>query len=71
VQRGERRIAGNDNIGIVAEPLQAAIPNVSVDIVIGARRSSKEFNVPHSSQDKPKDDNSPGKVRRSEELTDR
>jgi hypothetical protein len=42
-----------------------------VDIVIGARRSSKEFNVPHSSQDKPKDDNSPGKVRRSEELTDR
>jgi hypothetical protein len=34
VQRAERRIAGNDNIRVVAEPLHAAIPNVSVNIII-------------------------------------
>src|ERR1700736_5137994 len=32
------RTAGNNKIGIVAEPLQAAIPNISMDIIIGARR---------------------------------
>src|SRR6267378_4266813 len=69
------RIAGNDNIGVVAEPLQAAIPNIAMDIIIGARGQPKKCNVPHSSQDKPDDDNAPGnasfKFGRSEKLTDR
>ena len=69
------RIAGNDKIGVVAEPLQAAIPNISMNIIIGARGQPKKFNVPHSSQDEPDDDNASGnalfKFRRSEKLTDR
>src|ERR1700732_2280711 len=65
------KTAGNDNIGVVAEPLQAAIPNISMDIIIGARRQPKKFNVPHSSQDEPNDDNALRKFWRSEKLTDR
>ena len=55
------RIAGDDNIWVVAEPLQTSIPNISMDIIIGARGYPKKFNVPHSSQDEPNDDNASGK----------
>jgi hypothetical protein len=65
------RIAGNDKIGVVAEPLQAAIPNIAMNIIIGARGHPKKCNVPHSSEDEPNDDNSPRKYWRSEKLTDR
>jgi len=65
------RIAGNDNIGVVAEPLQAAIPNVAMDVIIWARGQPKKFNVPHSSQDEPEDDDAPRKSWCSEKLTDR
>jgi hypothetical protein len=65
------RIAGNDKIGVVAEPLQASIPNISMDIIIGARGHPKKFNMPHSSQDEANDDNAAGKSWRSEKLTDR
>ena len=64
-------VAGNDNIGVVAEPLQAAIPNVSMNIIIGARGHPKKFDVPNSSQDEPNDDNASGKCWGSEKLTDR
>ena len=65
------RITGNDNVGVVAEPLQAAIPKISMNIIIGARGQPKKFDVPHGSQDEPNDDNTPGKSWRSEKLTDR
>jgi len=65
------RIAGDDNIWVVAEPLQAAVPNISMNIVIGARGEPEKFNVPHSSQDEPNDDNAPGKLWHCEKLTDR
>ncbi len=38
VQAGERRIAGNQNVRVVAEPLHAAIPNIAMNIVIQTRR---------------------------------
>ena len=47
------RIAGNDKIGVVAKPLQAAIPNISMNIIINARGSPKKLNVPHSRKDEP------------------
>ena len=69
------RIAGNDKIRVVAEPLHPAIPNIAMNIIISTRRQTKKFNVPHSSQDEPNDDNAPGNVSfkswRSEKLTDR
>jgi hypothetical protein len=65
------RIAGDDNIWVVSEPLQAAIPNISMNIIIGAPGQPKKFNVPNRSQDEPSDDKSPGKRWRSEKLTDR
>jgi hypothetical protein len=71
VQPGERRIAGNDEIGVIAEPLQAAIPDISMDIIIGARWEPKKFNVPHRRQDEPNNNNASGKFWRSEKLTDR
>jgi hypothetical protein len=42
-----------------------------MNIIIGARRHSKKCNVPRGSEDKPNDDNSPGKYCRSEKFTDR
>jgi hypothetical protein len=65
------RIAGNDDIRIVAKPLQAAIPNIAMDIIIGARGQPKKCNVPRRSQDEPNDDNASWKYRRDEKLTDR
>src|SRR5271165_7047000 len=35
------RIAGNDKIGVVPEPLQATIPNISMDIILGAQGSRR------------------------------
>jgi hypothetical protein len=64
-------IAWNNNIGVIAEPLQATIPNVSMNIVIGPRGHPKKLNVPHSSEDEPNDDNASGKCGASEKLTDR
>ena len=52
-----RGIAGNDKIWVVAEPLQAAIPNIAMNIIIGARGHSKKFNVPYRGQDEADDDN--------------
>jgi hypothetical protein len=65
------RIAGNDKIRVVAKPLQAAIPDIPMNIIIGARGQPKKFNVPHSSQDEPNDDNAPGKSWGGEKLTNR
>src|ERR1700730_9719640 len=69
------RVAGNDNIGVIAESLDAAVPNIAMDIIIGARGQAKKFNVPHNSQNEPNDDKAPGntwfKFRRSKNLTDR
>src|SRR2546423_1140072 len=45
-----RRIAGDDNIRVVAEPLQATIPNIAANILISARGQPQKFNVPHRSQ---------------------
>ena len=47
------RIAGDDKIRVVAEPLQAAIPNISMDIVVGARGQPKKFNVPQAAKTSP------------------
>ncbi|MDQ1387609.1 MAG: hypothetical protein QOF56_1063, partial [Acidobacteriaceae bacterium] len=34
VQPAEQRVAGNDNIRVIAEPLHAAIPNISMNIIV-------------------------------------
>jgi hypothetical protein len=64
------RIAGNDKIGVVAEPLQAAVPDISVNIFTGARGHTKKFNVPYSGQDEPNDDNASVECWGGEKLTD-
>src|SRR6266849_598113 len=69
------RIVGNNKIGVVAEPLHAAIPNIAMDIIVGTRGHPKKFNVPHRSQDETDDHNASGnasfKLWRGEKLTDR
>jgi hypothetical protein len=64
-------ITGNDKVGVVAKPLQASVPNISMNIVINTSRHPKKFNVPKSSQEEPNDDNASGESWRSEKLTDR
>jgi hypothetical protein len=71
MKRLNGRITGNDKIRVVTEPLQAAVPDISVDIIIGARGQPKKLDVPHSSQDEPGDDDAPLKSRCCEELADR
>src|ERR1700674_3640849 len=44
VQRAERRVAGNDNIRVIAEPLHPAVPKISMNVIIGARGQPKKFN---------------------------
>src|SRR6201981_1463395 len=34
VQGAESRVVGNDNVRVIAEPLDAAIPNISMDVII-------------------------------------
>jgi hypothetical protein len=63
------RITGNNKVGIVAEPLQAPIPNISMNIIIGSRRHPKKFNVPHSRQQKSDNHNPPGKPWHDKEFT--
>src|SRR5260370_1669895 len=53
VQPAERRVAGNDNIRVIAEPLHAAIPNISMNVIIYARGEPKTFNVPQPPQAQP------------------
>jgi hypothetical protein len=64
-------VAGNDKIGVIAEPLQAAIPNISMDITICAYGIPKKLNVPHSRQEEPNHDNTTAECWGSEKLTDR
>jgi hypothetical protein len=71
MQCGNRGITRNDKIWVVAKPLQAAVPNISMDVIIWARREAKKFNLPHGSEDKTHDNNAPRKSFRREELTDR
>lgn len=61
MERFGGRIAGNDKIGIVAESLQAAIPHISMNVIIGARWEPKKFNMPRSGKNEPNDDNASGK----------
>jgi hypothetical protein len=69
VQSGERGIAWNDNIRVVAEALQVTVPNVSMNIVVSSRGQSKKFNVPHRSQDESNDHNAPGETWCRKKLT--
>src|SRR5208337_1320971 len=38
VQPRHSRVAGNDNIRVIAEPLHAPIPKVSMNVIIGTGR---------------------------------
>ena len=66
-----RRIAGNHNVGVVAEPLKAAIPNLSMNVIVSASGKPKKFNVPQGGEDEPNDHNASRKSIGCEKLTDR
>ncbi len=61
VQSGDRGIVGYHNVGVVAEPLQAAIPNIAANVVIGARRYREKRYVPDCGQPESYDDGALGK----------
>src|ERR1700758_473577 len=64
-------IAGNDKIRVVAEPLEPSVPDISVNIIVGAWGQPQKCNLPQSSQGEPNEDNSPRQSPRTEKLTDR
>src|SRR3954468_16886882 len=47
VEAGERWITGNNQIRVVAEPLEASIPDIAMNIVIRACGHHKKCTVPH------------------------
>jgi hypothetical protein len=49
VQLRQCGIGGNRRLGIVAEPLQSPVPNVSQDIVLRAGLRHKKWNAPTGS----------------------
>jgi hypothetical protein len=63
------RISGNYNVRVKAEPLQASIPNISVNIIVRSRLHPKKLNVPNSSHHEPNDDDAPWKSWTSQKLT--
>jgi hypothetical protein len=69
MQRIGRRIAGNDEIWVVAKPLQVAIPDIAINILLGTGGNAKESNVPYRCQNEPNDDHSSRKPRHSEKLS--
>ncbi len=71
LQTGESRIAGNDQIGVVAEPLHTAIPKIAMNIVVCAGWQAEKLDMPDGSENKPKNDDSSGKSGRSKKFADR
>src|SRR5439155_25733620 len=69
MQRVERRVDGNEDIGAIAEPLHAAIPKISVNVIIRTRRHPEKQNMPHRRQHEPHDDYALREYLRREELT--
>jgi hypothetical protein len=61
VQFANGGIAGNDKVRVEAEALQAAIPDISMNVVVCSWWEPKKFNVPNSGKDESNDDNTPGK----------
>src|SRR5260370_28279087 len=53
MQRVERRVAGNEDIGAIAEPLHAAIPTISLNVIIRTRRHPDKQHMPYTSQHEP------------------
>ena len=65
------RSDGNNHVRVVAEPLQVAVLDIAVNIIIGPSRQPKKLNVPHRRQDEPDDDDVSRKSWLSEEFTNR
>ena len=42
MQPGERRVAGNEDIRVIAESLHTAIPNISMNVIVWPRRHQQE-----------------------------
>src|ERR1700756_4712895 len=63
MQRFRSRIAGDDKVGVVAETLQAAIPNIAVNIIIGAWGQPKKRKGPTSGEGKTSQNHAPRKCR--------
>src|SRR5258708_19775028 len=61
--------AGDNQKRFIAEPLDGAIPKVSMNVIIGPGRRQKKWNTPQGSQHQPDDDDPPRKVWSREELT--
>src|ERR1700746_3737196 len=64
-------IAGNDKVRVVAESLEASVPDISMNIIVGARRTPEKCDVPQSSHREPDDNESSRKSWRTEKFTDR
>src|SRR6516162_4117434 len=62
-------IAGDDQIRVISEPLHTAIPNITMNVVIWARRHPEELNMAQSCKRKPDENNMPRESWRGEEFT--
>jgi hypothetical protein len=63
VQPPDGRIAGDHDVRAISESLQAPIPDISVDVIVGTWSRPKIGNVPQRGQGKPNYENVPRKLR--------
>ena len=70
VQRGEGRIVGNKKIWIIPEALDAAIPDVAVDVVIQSRRQAQEEKMPEGGERKAKEEDARRETGSGRELAE-
>src|SRR6202041_981257 len=71
VQPADRSVIGNHYIRVIAKPLHAAIPEITMNVVIWTWWLQQKWNVPQSSQHQPDDDDVAREFRRGEELANR
>src|SRR5690349_3529492 len=67
VQTDKCRVVWNYDVGVIAEALHAAVPQVSMNVVVQTRWHAQELNMPQSGQGKAEDDDALRKLWRGVE----
>jgi len=68
MQRVERGVAGDEDVRVIAEPLDAAVPEISMNVVVRPRRHPEKRKPPYRGQHEPDDDDALRESLSREEL---
>src|SRR5215831_18480204 len=68
VQRVQRRVAGNEEIRAMTDPLYSSVPQIAVDVIIGTGWHLEKQQTPYRGQHEPDDDHALREHRRVKQL---